>query len=360
MRLGTRPHRSDISMLEQFMPVGYVYDPIYLEHDHEDHPESSTRLTAIIEYLREVGLLSRLTPIPAEKAALEDLVRVHDRRYIEFMRQLAEGGGGWPDSDTYANARSYEVALYAAGGVIAATRAVLNGEVDSAYALVRPPGHHATRNGAEGFCLFNNVAVATAWALASAKVSRVAIVDLDVHHGNGTQEAFWDDSRVLFASTHQYGDGFYPGTGHWREKGSDGNCLNIPLPPHTGDAGYMQAFQWLVEPAVRHFRPELIMVSAGYDGHWAERLFRTAMLLSLTGYRRLMDSLVGLARELCGGRLVLALEGGYDLRVLACGVADVFRALLGLPSEDPLGPAGEQEVSVEEYLKAIARWHELQ
>jgi len=341
------------------MPVGYVYDPIYLEHDCADHPENSSRLSAIMAHLDESGLLSRLSSIPAEQVSLEALTRVHASRYVEFVRQLAEHGGGWPDSDTYVNSRSYEVALYAVGGVIAATRAVLNGEVDSAFALVRPPGHHATRDQAQGFCLFNNVAVATLWSLTSAQVSRAAIVDIDVHHGNGTQEAFWDEPRVLFISLHQYGGGFYPGTGHWREKGSYGNCLNISLPPHTGDNGYLQAFQWIVEPALRRFGPELILVSVGFDGHWAEKLFRTAMLLSLTGYRRLMDRLIGLAHELCQGRLVLTLEGGYDLRVLAWGVADAFRALLGLPSEDPLGPASQQEVAVESHLQAIAHWHGL-
>jgi len=341
------------------MPIGYVYDPVYLEHDNADHPENSSRLTAIMDHLRRTGLLARLRSIPAQDATLEDLARVHDLGYVAALRGLAEAGGGWPDSDTYANSRSFAVALRAVGGVVAATKAVLDGEVESAYALVRPPGHHATRRGAEGFCLLNNVAVAAAWALATADVARVAIVDIDVHHGNGTQEAFQDDRRVLFISTHQYGGGFYPGSGHWREKGPAGNCLNIPLPQHTGDAGYAQAFEKIVEPALRRFQPELILVSVGYDGHWAERLFRVAMLLSLGGYRRMMDSLVGLAREFCGGRLVLTLEGGYDPRVLAYGVAGAFQAMLSLPLEDPLGPASQAEIPVGEYLEGIAREHRL-
>jgi acetoin utilization deacetylase AcuC-like enzyme len=188
-------------------------------------------------------------------------------------------------------------------------------------------------------------------------------VDIDVHHGNGTQSAFQGDPRVLFISTHQYDYGFYPGTGHWRDRGigaGGGCCLNISLPPHTGDMGYRQAFEMLVEPALRRFRPDLIMVSAGYDAHWAESLFHTAMLLSLAGYRHMMDSLVRLACELAGGRMVVALEGGYDQRVLAHGVADAFGAMLGLPpGEDPLGPAPRQEVPVAALLEAIARWHGL-
>lgn len=341
------------------MSVGCIYDPLYLQHDLSDHPENSARLRAVVEHLHELSLWERLRHIPAEKATLEDLERVHDRSYIEFVRRLAERGGGWPDSDTYVTAHSYEVALHAAGGAVAATRAVLASEVESAYALVRPPGHHATRRGSGGFCLFNNIAVAAAWALDAAKVARLAIVDLDVHHGNGTQEIFWGNPRVLFVSLHQYGGGFYPGTGDWREARGGDNCLNVPLPPHTGDSGYSQAFTWIVEPALRRFGPELILVSMGYDGHWAEKLFRTAQLLSLTGYRQLMDRLVSLARELCGGRLVLALEGGYDMQVLAWGVAGTFQALLGLPGEDPLGTAGQQEVFVEDHLKAIARWYGL-
>jgi len=210
-----------------------------------------------------------------------------------------------------------------------------------------------------GFCLFNNLALAAAWALAGGELSRVAIVDFDVHHGNGTTDTFERDPRVLYVSMHQYP--FYPGTGHWREIGTgagEGTCLNIPLPANTGDVGYREAFRRLVEPAVRRFGPELLLVSAGYDAHWADPL--SWMLLSLSGYRRVANSLVSLAQELCEGRLVVALEGGYDLTVLAHGVATTFCAMLGLPSRDHLGPAGEPEPSVEGLLGKIARWHGLE
>ena len=341
------------------MPVGYVYDPIYLEHDTGDHPESSSRLVAIMRYLKQIGLLERLTPISAEPASPRDLARIHAPKFIERIQCLAESGGGYIDLDTVVSARSYEAARYAAGGTIAATRAVLAGEIASAYALVRPPGHHATRTRAKGFCLFNNVAVATAWVLAQDQVSRVAIVDFDVHHGNGTGEAFAGDPRVLYVSTHQYP--FYPGTGHWRDKGTgegEGTCLNIPLPPNTGDTGYAQAFDRLVVPAVRRFQPDLILASAGYDAHWADPL--AWMLLSLSGYRYIADSLVKLARGLCNDRLVFVLEGGYNPIILGHGVATTLCALLDLSYADLLGPAREPESPIDDLLSRIARWHSLE
>ena len=341
------------------MPVGYVYDPICLDHDTGDHPESSRRLSAVMAHLGQTGLLGHLVPIPTESATIRDLSRVHSPALIEQIRRLAESGGGYLDWDTPVSMRSYEAALHAAGGAIAATRAVLGGEVGGAFALVRPPGHHATSTRAMGFCLFNNVAIASAWALSVKPALRVAIVDFDVHHGNGTEEAFREDPRVLYVSLHQYP--FYPGTGHWREKGDgddDGTCLNIPLPAQTGDSGYRQAFCRLVEPAVRRFRPDVILVSAGYDAHWADPY--AWMLLSLSGYRQMADSLVKLAHELCGGGLVFALEGGYDLTVLAHGVAATLSAMLNLPYDDPMGPAREPEPCIESLLGQIARWHGLE
>jgi len=338
------------------MAVGYVYDPIYLEHNTGAHQESSSRLEAIIDNLQRSGIIRRLEPIPPERAGREDVLRVHAPAHLDRIRRLARRGGGHLDPDTVIGPRSLEAALWAAGGTIAAVRAVLDGEVQCAYALVRPPGHHATRTRAMGFCLLNNIAIAAAWALDSGRISRIAIVDLDVHHGNGTADAFGSDPRVLYVSLHQYP--FYPGTGHWREKGSgpgEGTCLNIPLPAGTGDQGYGLAFRRLVEPAVRRFAPELILVSAGYDGHWADPL--AWMLLSISGYRQMADSLVALARELCRGRLVAVLEGGYHPEALAHGVATTLCAMLDQPYDDPLGPARETEQSVDELLAAIARWH---
>jgi len=340
------------------MAVGYVYDPIYLEHDTGDHPENASRLTSVMEQLRGAGLLDRLSAIAAEPATLADLTRVHSAALIQQVRQLSQRGGGYIDSDTVVGPRSYEAALRAAGGAIAATRAVLRGEVASAFALVRPPGHHATRTEAMGFCLFNNIAAAAGWALIEGGIQRVAIVDFDVHHGNGTADIVGPDPRVLFVSLHQYP--FYPGTGHWSEKGTAdaaGTMLNIPLPPQTGDEGYALAMDTLVAPCLRRFKPEIILVSAGYDAHWADPL--AWMLLSLTGYRRIVDVLVREAEALCGGRLVFSLEGGYRGPALAHGVATTFAAMLGEPYADSLGPARQPEVSVEALLRTIADFHGL-
>lgn len=340
------------------MPVGLVFHPLYLEHDTGDHPESAKRLVATMNHLTNTGLIHSLTGIPAEKAGRDDLERIHTRAHIDHIRELSALGKNYIELDTVVNHKSFEAALYAAGGTISATRAVLAGQVESAFALVRPPGHHAVRGHAMGFCLFNNVAIAAAWALQQPGVSRVAIIDFDVHHGNGVQDAFAEDPDVLYVSTHQHP--FYPGTGFWREEGigpGKGTCLNIPLPPETGDRGYGQAFRLLVAPKVRQFKPDLILVSAGYDAHWADPL--AWMLLSLAGYREIAELLLDLARELCGGRLVLTLEGGYELAVLAYGVDATLTAMLGLPFEDRLGPSGEPEADVEALLARIADWHGL-
>ena len=341
------------------MSVGYVYDLVYLQHDMGDHPENPTRLKHTMQHLQDIGLLDALVAIPARAATPRDVSRVHAPILIEQVRQLAELGGGALDGDTRVGPGSYTAALYAAGGMMAATEAVLQGEVESAFALVRPPGHHATRTRGMGFCLFNNVAIAARWAMASRSIERIAIIDFDVHHGNGTAEAFEADPRVLYVSTHQYP--YYPFTGEWRDKGrgpGEGTCLNIPLPGNTGDAGYRQAFELLVVPKVRRFQPELILASAGYDGHWSDPL--AWMLLSVDGYHYIAETLVRLARELCQGRLVMALEGGYNLDALAHGVATTLSAMLDRPYADPLGPAAEPERPVEDILHSVARWHDLE
>ncbi len=341
------------------MRVGYVYDPIYLDHITLNHPESPQRLVAIMEHLAEIGMLERLAPIPAWAATVEDLARVHSERMISLVANLSGRGGGRIDMDTLVSRRSYEAALYAAGGTMAAVQATLEGQVGAAYALVRPPGHHATPRQSMGFCLFNNVAVAARWAQATQGIQRIAIVDYDVHHGNGTDDVFDADPQVLYISTHEYP--LYPGTGDWRRpthvRGPENN-LNIPLPAETDDRGYMQVFRALVEPALRRFRPELILVSAGYDAHWADPL--AWLLLSLQCYHEIAQALLTLSQEICPGRLVFVLEGGYDLRVLAAGVEATFAALLGLPFEDPLGPAPQAGVRVDSLIRRLAEWHMLE
>ena len=343
------------------MKVGFVYDPIYLEHDTGQHPENAKRLEAIIAHLEMTGLKQQLTPIKPRAASMEELLSVHDEHHISQIRDVAQKGGGYLDADTVMSSGSYEAALYAAGGVIRAAEAVINEEVDSAFALVRPPGHHAIYERAMGFCLFNNIAVATKYALTNYKLERILIVDFDVHHGNGTQATFYDNPHVLYISTHEYP--FYPGTGSIEETGNgtaEGTTINIPLPAGSGDTEYQEVFEQIIVPAAMRFKPQLIMVSAGYDTHWADQL--ALMQVSVTGSAQIVKVIRGLADELCNGRLVFSLEGGYNLRVLAASIKATFEMLLGNTTiEDPLGqsPPRFEEPSIASLIRKIKEIHNL-
>jgi len=341
------------------MDTAYVYDPIYLKHDLPSHPENARRLKRILSTLEEEGILARLRSLEPRPATVEELQRVHTPEHIERVQRKAQTGGGYLDPDTYVCSRSFDAALMAAGGIVRAMEVVLAGEIDNAFALVRPPGHHATATRAMGFCLFNNVAVAARAALAESKVRRVFIADFDVHHGNGTQDAFASDPAVFYFSTHQYPH--YPGTGHWSETGhgaGEGTVLNVPLPPGVGDAGYAQVFSELVWPLAERFRPGLILVSAGYDAHWSDPLAQ--MNLSLTGYAWLEQELVRMAGRLCSGRIVFTLEGGYQLDVLACGVLNAFYAMLGEDTiADPFGPSPHPERPVDALVARLKEVHGL-
>ncbi len=340
------------------MPVSLAYDPLCLQHDTGVHPESSKRLLAVLEHLRETGLNERLALLPCRDATEDELLACHDGALIRRIRRLSARGGGHLDIDTIVGPGSYGAAVRAAGCVLAATEAIVAGAVDRAYCLVRPPGHHATRHRAMGFCLLNNSAIAARRALDALDVARLAIVDFDVHHGNGTADILGGDRRVLYVSLHQ--EPLFPETGGLeasRSVDASPHTVNIPLPPRTGDRGYALALERVVAPAVRRFRPELLLVSAGYDGHWADPLAH--MLLTLQGYYAMVQSLVALADELCHGRILLALEGGYHLEALARGVEGSLLALLGLPADDPMGSSSEAERDVSALIDRIARHHGL-
>ncbi|MBL7065428.1 MAG: histone deacetylase [Anaerolineae bacterium] len=341
------------------MDTAYVYDPIYLEHDLPSHPENARRLKRILSALEDEGMLARLRALEPRPATAGELRRVHTREYIERVRRKAQAGGGYLDPDTYVSPRSFDAAVMAAGGVVRVVEAVLAGEVANGFALVRPPGHHATATQAMGFCLFNNVAVAARAVLSREGVERVFIADFDVHHGNGTQDAFADDPAVFYFSTHQYPH--YPGTGFWSETGygaGEGTVLNVPLPPGVGDAGYAQVFAELVWPLAERFQPDLILVSAGYDAHWSDPLAH--MNLSLTGYTWLERELVRIAEQLCDGQIVFTLEGGYQLDVLACGVLNAFYVMLGEDTiADPLGPSPRPERPVDALVARLREVHGL-
>lgn len=343
------------------MTTAYLYSPVFLEHKERGHPESPERLRVILDTLAETGLLARLTalePVPATDAQLQ---AVHAPGHIERVKTLVARGGGHFDADTYATARSLDAARLAAGAVVRAVDAVITGQVENAFALVRPPGHHATRTRAMGFCLFNNIAVAAQHALDTHKLERVLIVDYDVHHGNGTQDIFDSSARALYFSTHQYPH--YPGTGDWREIGEvecAGFTVNVPLPSYVGDIGFGRVFDELLFPLAERYHPQLILVSAGYDAHWSDPLAMEN--LTIAGYGALARTLVALARDLCAGRVVFTLEGGYNPPALAHGVAATFHALLGDPDiPDPLGASPREDYdsnaigSYIEHLKGVHR-----
>jgi acetoin utilization deacetylase AcuC-like enzyme len=341
------------------MSAGYVYDPVYLKHDTGQHVEVAARLEAIISHLEKTGLKEHLTLIKPRQATIEELSLVHQREYIKEVEETAQRGGGWLDPDTVMSSDSYEAALYAAGGLIRAVEAVMGGEINSAFALVRPPGHHATYRNGKGFCLFNNIAIATKYALDKYKLERILIVDFDVHHGNGTQDTFYDNPQVMYISTHQYP--FYPGSGAIDETGggdAKGTNINIPLPAGCGDEEYLKAYEQIIVPLARRFNPQLILVSAGYDPHWADPL--ASMEVSTSGFGQMAGTIKSLADEFCGGRLAITLEGGYNLDALAASVKATFDALLGNSIEDPLGQSPRRsQVDLDRLLGTVRELHKL-
>ncbi|MEW6141879.1 MAG: histone deacetylase [Chloroflexota bacterium] len=344
------------------MKTGLVYSPLYLEHDTGTHVENARRLTTIMSLLDQTGLKTSLVEILPRPATVEDLGLVHAAEYIAHIRNQALHGGGWLDADTVLSSKSFEVAQNAAGGVIAAVEAVMKREINNAFASVRPPGHHAKRARAMGFCIFNNVAVAAQYLLNNhSNVKRLAIVDFDVHHGNGTQDSFYSEPRVLYISTHQYPH--YPGTGHAGEIGegpAEGTKVNMPLPAGCGDDEYLTLFHDIISPVLERFQPDFILISAGYDAHWSETL--ASMQMTVTGFAKIAQILKDLADRLCSGRLVFTLEGGYSLDALAYSVRATLDVLLGKKDiVDPLGlqTRMSQPSGLAEYIKELKKIHQL-
>jgi acetoin utilization deacetylase AcuC-like enzyme len=341
------------------MTTAIITNPKHAAHDEPRHVEQAARLAAIEAALDESGLRAALMELTPKPASERQILAVHEPRLLAALQSTASHARAWIDQDTYTTSGSYAAALLAAGAAVGAVEAVVAGQARNAFALVRPPGHHATPYRPMGFCLFNNIAIAARHALAGLGLQRVAIVDYDVHHGNGTQDCFYDDGQVLFCSTH--GWPLYPGTGAVQEAGEEagyGLTLNVPLPHGTGDEGFQRCYDELILPAVRSFQPQLILVSAGFDAHWADPLGPLA--LSVAGYATLTQKLVTLAEELCGGRIVLVLEGGYDLDALgACAIA-ALSVLSGRdPGADPLGPAGGREPVLSALIERVRHVHPL-
>ncbi|MFH1782637.1 MAG: histone deacetylase [Candidatus Omnitrophota bacterium] len=299
------------------MSTALIYHPIYLRHDTGDtHPERASRLQAILRKLKQTSFIDKLELVEPKIADLKDVELVHPKDHILSIRDACKSAPVNLDPDTPVSKDSYEAALFAAGGVIEAINHVHEEEVDNAFCMVRPPGHHACPSRAMGFCLFNNIAIGARYILEYFKLKRVLIVDFDVHHGNGTQEVFYDDPSVLYISLHEYPH--YPGTGSKDEEGEGkgkGFNLNIPMSSGSGDKEYIDMFNNVIAPKVDDFQPEFILLSAGFDGHKDDPL--SSITLTDRGYYEMTSILKDLAEKYSQDRLVSVLEGGYNLISLA-------------------------------------------
>ncbi|MBI4400897.1 MAG: histone deacetylase [Nitrospirae bacterium] len=309
--------------------TGFVYHPDYLKHDMGfGHPESPERLRAIVLRLEASGVLDRLVRIEPVLASDEWITQVHAPSYLAGLKARSPSSGRVSlDPDTSISPGSLPAAYLAAGGALAAADAIMAGKVENAFCAVRPPGHHAERDRAMGFCLFNNVAIAARYLQRRHGVERVLIVDWDVHHGNGTQHTFSDDPSVLFFSTHQYP--YYPGTGRATERGEgkgEGTTINVPMSSGQGDEDYRDVFERVLVPATDAFRPDFVLISAGFDAHRDDPL--AGMGLTEDGYATLSGIVAGIARRHSRGRILSCLEGGYNLNALSASVERHLLALL--------------------------------
>jgi acetoin utilization deacetylase AcuC-like enzyme len=314
--------------------TGYVYDERYLRHDPGTwHPERPDRLKAIQKNLQESGITDLVTAIPPYENPLEWVERLHDPDYVRrFKEACAKGSNILEVPDCGICPESYDIALLAVGGVLAAADAVMEGKVDNAFCAVRPPGHHAERSRAMGFCFFNNIAIGAVYLLEKFGLERVAIVDWDVHHGNGTQHLFEAEPRVFFLSLHEDPQYCYPGTGYRGETGKgpgQGFTLNLPFPPRSEDGDYLEALKKEALPRLLEFAPQFLMISAGFDAHQNDPLAH--INLSRDAYRQMGRILLDLAGQTAAGRLITVLEGGYNLEVLEECTEDHVRLLLDIP-----------------------------
>ncbi|HUH71579.1 MAG TPA: histone deacetylase [Mycobacterium sp.] len=339
----------------------YATHQRYVEHDCRGHPENAERIRAVWRGLDESGLSARMQPLQAP-AIDTDLIRtLHSADYLELLRRVsAMHSISFLDADTYAGSDALTIARLSAGGVVGAVDGVLSGSADNGLAAIRPPGHHAMPNRGMGFCLLGNVAIAARYAQLHHGIERVLIVDYDVHHGNGTEAMFYEDPSVLYISTHQHP--FYPGAGTATDIGAGrgkGYTINIPLPAGSGDANYATVFERIIWGAAERFGPQLILVSAGFDAYWADPL--AGMRLTLSGFSHLAGEVMWMAQQCCEGRVVFALEGGYDLDALRYAVSNVARVLLGEAPNDPLGPppGPQSEPDISALLSRLQTLHGL-
>jgi acetoin utilization deacetylase AcuC-like enzyme len=313
------------------MTTALIYSDRYIDHDTgAGHPERPERLRAIATHLRQTGHWDRMTPLTFEAADLTWIGRLHERAYLDRLKHACDHSVPFIDVPDSAICReSYDIARLAVGGTLAAIDAVIAGQAHNAFCAVRPPGHHAEADRSMGFCLFNNIAIAAEYLIGHHGLERVAILDFDVHHGNGTQHIFEERDDVLFISLHEHPDYLYPGTGFAEETGQgkgEGFTLNLPLMPHAGDDEYKQAFTERVLPAIADYKPQMLLISAGFDA--AEHDPLAHQMVTNPGFRWFAQRLRDSAEHHCDGRMVALLEGGYDLTTLSQGAEQLVDVLL--------------------------------
>ncbi|MDT8316515.1 MAG: histone deacetylase [bacterium] len=330
---------------------GLLADERFLMHETGAHLETPARLRALYDMLDREGLRARMVGIEARRATIEELALNHTLSYIEMLERM---GAGSLDADTVVSAGSHETALLAAGGCLNMVDAVMEGDISSGLALVRPPGHHAESGRGMGFCLFNNIAIAARHLIGRHGAKRVAILDWDLHHGNGTQHSFYGEKEVLYISLHQ--SPCYPGTGMLTETGEgdgEGFTLNLPIPQGVGDRGYVRAFKELFIPAMTAYGPDIILVSAGFDSHRFDPL--GGMEVSAGGFGEMTRLLMNRADDLCGGKIAFFLEGGYSLDGLAESVKEVALGMLGEKEASPV--VLTEGVGIDSVLEAAKMIH---
>jgi acetoin utilization deacetylase AcuC-like enzyme len=341
--------------------TGIVYHPDYLRHETGNHPENKKRLIVTMDFLKQKGVLDKpqIKLFSPEKAPVEVVAMNHSTQYIEYVENMSRQGGGMLDPDTVVSAESFEVALRAVGGALLAAEKIRTGEVDNSFALIRPPGHHATYGHGHGFCIFNNIAILAKYMLKNWGLKRILIVDFDAHHGNGTQDSFYDSANVLYFSLQQWG--IYPGSGWYQEIGEKegkGYTVNVPLPWGTDDKSYLFALQELLPPIADQYHPEFVLVSAGFDAHYSDML--TNMSISSVGHGKIMETILDVAKQKCNGKVAVLLEGGYNLNAIPRSIYNVIShmAELGelLDDEQPKSdPRTREEVKrlVDEIKKTL-------
>ena len=312
--------------------TGYASDPFYLRHETEPHPENPGRLTAIQNRLESSEFYNNLIPIQPRKATAEEIGMVHDSGYVASVKQSCADEVRNLDADTVISSNSYDAALLSAGAGMKAIDQLIDGNIHNAFCAVRPPGHHAEQDHAMGFCLFNNVGIAARYAQKTKGLNKIFIFDWDVHHGNGSQHSFYSDPSIYYSSMHQYP--FYPGTGAGEETGTGdglGTTLNLPMDAYSDDDDYLSAVEKKLIPEIQHYKPDLIIISAGFDAHQNDPLAQIQLTTDCFG--KMTELLMGIARDVCDGRLLSMLEGGYDYDALSGSVQLHMQTLLTFEPE---------------------------